>query len=97
MTAFFIIPSGQPPADALALRMKFWTDFRPATGALAALVCFLAVGAAAETTNTLSDAEIQGRQLARQICSARPSEYFFTNTGILKIQDGKGIKYEFTL
>jgi hypothetical protein len=77
--------------------MKFWTDFRPATGALAALVCFLAVGAAAETTNTLSDAEIQGRQLARQICSARPSEYFFTNTGILKIQDGKGIKYEFTL
>ena len=73
--------------------MKFWTDFRPATGALAALVCFLAVGAAAETTNTLSDAEIQGRQLAQQLCDARPIESF-TNTGVLKIRNANGIKSE---
>jgi hypothetical protein len=73
--------------------MKFWTDIRPATGALAALVWFLAVGAAAETTNTLSDAEIQGRQLAQQLCDARPIESF-TNTGVLKIRNANGIKSE---
>jgi hypothetical protein len=69
--------------------MKFWTDFRPATGALTALVLFLAVGAAAQTTNVLSDAEIQGHQLAQQLCEARPVENF-TNTGILQIRGGNG-------
>jgi hypothetical protein len=57
--------------------------------ALAALVWFLAVGAAAETTNALSDAEIQGRQLAQQLCEAQPAENF-TNTGVLQIRDGNG-------
>jgi len=76
------------------LRMKFWTDFRPATGALAALVCFLAVGAAAETTNTLSDAEIQGRQLAQKIISAIPETNVWLN-GLMKIKDGKGTNYNY--
>jgi hypothetical protein len=57
--------------------------------ALAALVLSFAVGAAAGTTNALSDAEIQGRQLAQQLCDARP-ETNFNQTGILQIRDAKG-------
>jgi hypothetical protein len=72
--------------------MKFWTDFHPAAGALAVLVLFLAVSATAQT-NTLSDAEIQGRQLAQQLCDARPTESF-TNTGVLKIRNANGVKSE---
>jgi hypothetical protein len=56
---------------------------------LAAMILFFASVATAETTKTLSDAEIQGRKLARQLCDARPAENF-TNIGILKIRDGKG-------
>ena len=52
-----------------------------------------AAGALAATTNDLSDAEIQGRQLAQQLCEARPAESF-TNTGVLKIRDGKGGRSE---
>jgi hypothetical protein len=48
-----------------------------------------AVGAFASTTNDLSDVEIQGRQLAQQLLEQRPTEDF-TNTGVLKIRDGKG-------
>src|SRR5580693_2617478 len=66
--------------------MKFRTSFLRGGGALAALVLFFAAGAMAETTNTLSDAEIQGRQLAQQLCDARPTEDF-TNIGTLKIRD----------
>jgi hypothetical protein len=73
--------------------MKFWTDFRPAAGALAALVLFFAVGALAQTTNVLSDSEIQGCQLAQQLCDARPTKSF-TNTGVLKIRSANGIKSE---
>jgi len=59
------------------------------TNWLAAVVLFFAGGAVAETTNVLSDAEIQGRQLARQLCEVRPVENL-TNTGVLQIRDGKG-------
>lgn len=63
---------------------------RPASGvlALASLILFLAAGATAETTNTLSDAEIQGRKLAQQLGEARPAESL-TNTAVLKIRDAK--------
>ena len=54
-----------------------------------ATILFFAVGAMAQTTNVLSDAEIQGRKLAQQLCEARPAENF-TNTGVLKIRDSKG-------
>jgi hypothetical protein len=56
--------------------------------AVAAMV-FFAVGVRAETTNDLSDAEIQGRNLARQLCDAQPTENF-TNAGILQIRDREG-------
>ena len=67
-----------------------WATICRASGAIfAALVLFFAVGATAQT-NTLSDAEIQGRQLAQQLCNARPTENF-TNTGILRILGKNGI------
>jgi hypothetical protein len=66
-----------------------WATFYRASGAfLAAMVLFLAVGAPAET-NTLSDAEIQGRQLAQQLSDSPPAENS-TNTGFLKIRDARG-------
>jgi hypothetical protein len=45
------------------------------------------LGAHAEPTNVLSDAEIQGRLLAQKILSDRPAENL-TNTGILQIRAG---------
>ena len=53
------------------------------------MVLFFAVGAQAETTNTLSDAEIQGRKLAQQLSEAQPAENF-TNTGTLQIRHRGG-------
>ena len=47
-----------------------------------------AAGAAAATTNELSDAETQGRQLAQQLCNARPAENV-TNTGVFNIRDAQ--------
>lgn len=66
-----------------------WATFCRASGALVALISFLAASVTAEATNGLSAAEIQGRQLARQLCEARPAENF-TNLGILKFKDAKG-------
>jgi hypothetical protein len=67
-----------------------WATFGRASGAfLAAMILFCVAGAAAETTNTLSDAEIQGRQMAQQLCESRPAENF-TNTGVLQIRAGNG-------
>jgi Outer membrane lipoprotein-sorting protein len=75
---FVILPTVSP-----------WATFYRASGAFAALVLFFAVGATAETTNTLSDAEIQGRQLAQQLCDSPPEENS-TNIGILQIRNVKG-------
>lgn len=48
------------------------------------LFLLVAVGATAESTNTLPDAEIQGHQLAQQLCDGQPAGNL-TNTGILKV------------
>jgi hypothetical protein len=75
--------------------MKFRTGFLRGGGALAALVLFFAAGAMAETTNTLSDAEIQGRQLAQQLLEQEPT----TNVeqiGILKMRNTKGVSTNLT-
>jgi hypothetical protein len=53
----------------------------------------VATGAFASTTNDLSDAEIQGRNLAQQLCDSRPVENF-TNTGVAKIRSSEGIRYD---
>jgi hypothetical protein len=68
-----------------------WATFCRASGALVALILFFAVGATAETTNTLSDAEIQGRQLAQKICESRPTENF-ENTAVMQIRQANGIR-----
>jgi hypothetical protein len=57
--------------------------------AIIGAILFFAVGVTAETTNTLSDAEIQGRQLVRQLLAQQPAENF-TNTGVLKIRPDQG-------
>jgi Outer membrane lipoprotein-sorting protein len=62
--------------------MKFFS-------AIAAIILFFAFGAMAETTNNLSDAEIQGRQLAQQILKQRPVTNS-TQNGILEIRDKNG-------
>ena len=53
-----------------------------------AIILLFAAGTAAATTNDLSDAQIQGRRLAQQLCNARPVESI-TNTGVLKIRDAQ--------
>jgi len=70
---------------ALLRGLGFWRRGSAALPLLAAMVLFFAVGATAQT-NALSDAEIQGRQLAQQLCDARP-ETNFNQTGILKIRN----------
>ncbi|MGD0745947.1 MAG: outer membrane lipoprotein-sorting protein [Verrucomicrobiota bacterium] len=54
------------------------------------------VGVNAAATNTLSDAELQGRRLAQQLCDARPAENF-TNTGVLQIRGVKGPRLEMSV
>jgi hypothetical protein len=61
--------------------------FVPLVGFFSILLA--AFGAAAQTTNALSGAEIRGRQLVQQLLEQQPTESF-TNTGFLKIRNAKG-------
>jgi hypothetical protein len=61
--------------------------------AAVATMIFFAVGAMAETTNDLSDAQVEGRALAQEILGQRP-ETNSTLTGLLKIRDSKGTRTE---
>ena len=61
--------------------------------ALVAMSLLVAFGALAATTNELSDAEIAGRNLVRQILEMRPTENL-TNTGVLKIRPKKAKQIE---
>lgn len=57
-------------------------------------ILFLAVaGAKAQTTNSLSDAEIQGQQLVQDILSQRPAENTVSK-GVMQIHDEKGHRSE---
>jgi len=72
---------------ALLRGLDFW---RRGSAALPIVVIFLAaIGAMAQTTNTLSDGEIQGHKLAQKLLDQRPTENF-TNTGTLRITGGSG-------
>lgn len=53
------------------------------------MILVFAVGAMAETTNTLSDAEIQGRNLAQQLLEQPPPTNFI-QVGALNIRDAGG-------
>ena len=61
-----------------------------------ALGLLITLGAAAATTNDLSNAEIQGRQLAQQLLDQRPGTNF-VQTGVLTIRAGKGKHSEIPL
>jgi hypothetical protein len=93
---FICRPSGTRSSGgrfpALKRRAIFGTSLRDG-GLLAALVLFFAVGATAQT-NVLSDAEIQGRQLAQQILEQRPATDFIQH-GALKFTDAKKNHVEF--
>jgi hypothetical protein len=56
---------------------------------VAIIILFAAFGVTAQPTNDLSDAEIQGRQLAQKLLEQIPATNS-TQTGVLKIRDGKG-------
>jgi hypothetical protein len=61
-----------------------------------ASVLLLAFAAPAQTTNSLSEAEVQGQQLAQQLCEAQPAQNS-TNIGVLQIRDTKGNRTEIPL
>jgi len=81
------------PFPALKRRAVFNKSFRVYVLFAITSILLTTFGATAETTNSLSDGEIQGRALARKIFELQPTENF-TNTGILKIKDGTGKKSE---
>ena len=57
-------------------------------------ILLAAASAAMAATNDLSDAEIQGRQLAQQLLQQKPATNYSQN-GVLKIHDGNGKHLEF--
>jgi hypothetical protein len=79
-----------PALKRRAIFRKSLRDFALSTIALILLTAF---GAMAQTTNALSDTEIRGRQLVRQILEQRPAGNF-TNTGVLQIRDAQGKRSE---
>ena len=60
---------------------------------LVAMILLAAMGAQAQSTNSLSDAEIQGRALAEKILQQWPTQNV-TNTGVLQIRDENGKRVE---
>ena len=80
-----------------AARLRGLNFWRRGSAALPLFVTnLLAAVCTAAETNTFPNAEIQGRQLAQQLCNARPTENF-TNTGVLQIRDDKGKGTQFSL
>jgi len=61
---------------------------------LLTLVLLGTAAAHAQTTNGMTDAEIQGRQLAQQLCDAKP-ETNFVQSGVLNIRHPNGDKTNF--
>jgi len=97
-------PERRPPARRVGVKRMFVPCRRPAlrvptiltTGVMASIL-LAAFSAMAETTNDLSGAEIQGRQLAQKIfeqLEQQPTENF-TNTGHLTIRRKDGPRVEF--
>jgi hypothetical protein len=78
--------SSQSAARGDARPTKFILPF------LASMIFLVAIGATAQTTNALSDKEIQGRQLAQKLLEQQPVENF-TNTGVLEIRDAKKVRF----
>jgi hypothetical protein len=89
---FSTVPSGRNWLRTVFQPLRSWliSGCRSATQfALAVMVLFFALGATAQTTNALSDKEIQGRQLAQKLLEMQPTDNF-TNTGVLQIRSSNG-------
>ena len=69
--------------------MKLWTPLRSVAGVLVGLLA----GAAMAQTNALTDAELQGLQLAQRLVESSPA-VGFTNSGVLNIRDAQGRRSE---
>jgi Outer membrane lipoprotein-sorting protein len=95
----FQVPQGRRNSIVLSGRNFLKTQFQPLCGWLisnrrsatqfmvAAPVLFFAVGATAGMTNDVSDAQIQGHDLAKQLCQAHPVESCNTSVfGVLNIR-----------
>jgi len=89
VTVGFVMATGEAPERGGRNFMQ--TIFCRPSGVLLVLAMFLtcSFAAEAETTNSLSETEIKGRELARQLAEARPAQNL-TNTCVLQIRDGKG-------
>jgi Outer membrane lipoprotein-sorting protein len=74
---------------ALLRGLFFWRRSSAVLPLLTGAFLLVVSGAVAETTNTFSDAEIQGRLLTQQLLEQQPVTNF-TQTGVLKIRDKKG-------
>jgi Outer membrane lipoprotein-sorting protein len=81
---------------ALLRGFDIWRRGSAALPLLAAMNLLAGGGGAATTTNDLSDAEIQGRQLAQQLLEQGPGTNFVQN-GVLNIRAGKGKHSEIPL
>ena len=92
--------SGRATPQARTSLRLFWRKFgrrgSAALPLLVTMVLFFAAGAMAETTNTLSGAEIEGRQLAQKILEQWPATNS-TVTGVLKIRDAKGNRTNYSV
>jgi len=65
-------------------------SLQPLAFSLCLLAFFLTLSTHAQTTNSLSTAELKGRELAQKILSQRPAENF-TNRGVLKIRNAQHV------
>jgi len=59
-------------------------------------ILLLAVVVTAQTTNDLSDAEIQGQKLAHQLFEMQPAQNS-TNTGVMKVENAKNESHEISV
>jgi len=81
--------------SAVLLRgFDIWRRGSAALPLLAAMNLLAAGGGVAAATNNLSDAEIQGRRLAQQLLEQQRPAESFTNTGVLKVKDGRSRRSE---
>jgi hypothetical protein len=99
---YFSRPSGTYPMTnlfpALKRRAIFGKSLWDRVLFAVIFILFSAAGAMAETTNTLSDAEIQGRQLAQQLCEAKPETgEKLISVGTLSIRKKTGGRSEIAL
>jgi hypothetical protein len=91
--AGFVCKSRQVPKGRPTSEHWFRKSLRNFALFAIALILLAAISATAQTTNTLTDAEIQGRQLDQKLLDQQPTENF-TNTGVLQIRDAEGNRSE---